>query len=269
MKEVTKTLTLNSGTEIPAVGFGTSRLSGIAREPILMALAAGYRHIDTATMYNTEEEIGAALAESGVARSEMFLTTKLHDRDQGYETTLAAVDVSLANLQTDYVDLYLVHWPNRESADTRKDTWRAMEEILASGKAKAIGVSNFDIELLEEMKGYATTMPAMNQIEFHPFLIPRETKEYCEKEGIAVTSYSPLTRSKHLDDSAIDSVAQKYGKSPAQILIRWNLQWGNVVIPRSASKAHIEENIAVFDFQLDESDMESLNALDRQESALR
>lgn len=269
MKDVQKTIMLNSGKEMPTVGFGTSRLSGIAREPILMALTAGYRHIDTATMYNTEEEIGAALAESGVARSELFLTTKLHDKDQGYDTTLAAIGLSLVNLQTDYVDLYLVHWPNRESADIRLETWRAMEEIQKSGKAKSIGVSNFDVELLEEMKGYASVVPAVNQVEFHPFLIPREIKEYCDAAGIVVTSYSPLTRSKHLDDSAIDAIAHKYGKSPAQILIRWNLQWGNVVIPRSASKAHIEENIAVFDFQLDESDMAALDALDRQESALR
>lgn len=260
---------------MPRIGLGVWKAAGQeATDAVTFALEAGYRLIDTAAIYGNETEVGQAIKESVVPRSEIFLTTKVWNDDQGYETTLQAMDASLQKLQTDYVDLYLVHWPyfNRDreegSLEKRRDTWKAMEEIVASGKAKAIGVSNYLVEHLEEMKTYATVFPAVNQIEVHPFWYRKELLDYCQSRDIVVENYSPLSRGMKLMDPRITAIAKQHGKSNAQILLRWGLQHDCVVIPKSVHQERIEENIAVFDFALSNEDMAALDALNENWSVI-
>lgn len=263
-------IVLNNGVEMPVIGFGVfkEKEGSEVINAVKWALGAGYRSIDTAKVYENEEGVGKAIRESGVPREEIFVTTKLWNTDQGYETTLKAIDESLAKLGMDFVDLYLVHWPTAsgdrvlfESINKREDTWRAMEEIYKSGKAKAIGVSNYMINHLEEMKDYAKVMPAVNQIELHPFLYNPELINYCEQNKIAVEAHSPLVHGARLDTPAIVEIAQKYGKSSAQVLLRWDLQHGWITIPKSTRKERIEENINIFDFELSPEDMKVLDGL--------
>lgn len=251
---------------MPRIGLGVyqSKEGREVKQAIAYALAAGYRHIDTAKIYGNEEGVGEAVHASGIPREDIFITTKLWNSDQGYDSALRAIDGSLARLSVEYVDLYLIHWPFTGSVvrgNKREETWKAMEEIYKAGKAKAIGVSNYTIKHLEEMRTYATVEPAVNQVEFHPFLYQKELLEYCEGRDIALEAYSPLMQGKHLMDEHISAIAQTYNKTNAQVLIRWSLQHGCIVIPKSVHKERIEENIDVFDFELKDADMRALDAL--------
>ena len=250
---------LNHGGPMPVLGLGVWNLHGPAAvRAVRHALDAGYRLIDTASMYGNEAEVGEAIRASGVPRDDVFVTTKVWNDEQGYERTLAACDASLRRLGLAYVDLYLVHWPEPRE---RKETWRAMERLLKVGKARAVGVSNYMVRHLDELKGSAV-VPAVDQIELHPFLQPHEAIEACNARGIVVEAYSPLARGRRLGDPAVKAVAAKHGKSPAQVLIRWGLQHGFVEIPKSAHPERIEENARVFDFALTAEDTKALDALD-------
>lgn len=257
---MTATITLRGDVPIPALGLGVYQVpSGEpTRGAVRHALASGYRHVDTARIYDNEEDVGTAIRESGVARDEVFVTTKLWNSDHGYDRALRAIDESLARLGLERVDLYLVHWPVK---GRRKETWRAMAKILADGKARAIGVSNFTVRHLEEIVD-AGPIPAVNQIELHPFLFPRDIVAFCEKHGIVVEAYSPLTRGQRLRDATVERIAKEVSRTPAQVLVRWGLQHGWVSLPKSARPERIEENANVFDFTLPEDAMKTLDALD-------
>lgn len=262
MKNVsTATLPLRSGGAIPQVGLGVwqSSRGATTKNAVLTALRAGYRHIDTARIYGNEADVGAAVRESEVPREEIFVTTKLWNEDQGFEEAQRAFDASLRRLGLDYVDLYLIHWP---VAGKRLDSWRALERIKASGRARAIGVSNFLVPHLEELLAAANEPPAVDQIEMHPFLQQRETRALCAKAAIVVEAYSPLTHGRKIDDPVIAAVAARVGRSPAQVLLRWGIEKGVVVLPKSTNEGRIIENADVFGFTLDAAAMESLDALD-------
>ncbi|MFI6938396.1 aldo/keto reductase [Streptomyces sp. NPDC050418] len=257
------TITLNNGVAMPQLGFGVWQVPDEeAAKAVATALEAGYRSIDTAAIYGNEEGTGRAIAGSGVAREELFVTTKLWNADQGYDSTLKAFDTSLAKLGLDYVDLYLIHWP-LPSKDLYVDTYKAFEEIYSSGRAKAIGVSNFTVENLERLLGETSVVPAVNQIELHPQLQQSELRALHAKHGIATEAWSPLGSGKGLlEVPTIVAIAQKHGRSPAQVVLRWHLQTGNVVIPKSVTPSRIAENIDVFGFELDAEDLTALAALD-------
>jgi diketogulonate reductase-like aldo/keto reductase len=255
------TLLLNSGARIPQVGLGVWQTPSGAttRQAVTAALKGGYRHVDTARIYGNEADVGAAVRESGVARAEVFVTTKLWNADQGYDSALRAFDASLKRLGLDYVDLYLIHWP---VAGKRLDSWRALERLHGDGRARSIGVSNFLVPHLEELLGKAKQVPAVNQIELSPFLQRRETRALCAKHGIVVEAYSPLTHGQRLDHPVVKDVARRVGRSVAQVLLRWGLQQGAVVLPKSTKPARIAENGALFDFTLDDRAMGELDALE-------
>lgn len=244
---------------------GSGRVSHEARrgagEAVGWALDAGYRHIDTASMYNNEATVGRAVRESDIPREEVFITTKLRNEDHGFERVVAALDESLERLDVGAVDLYLVHWPVE---GLRLDTWRAMEQILASGKARAIGVSNYMVRHLEELFSHKATLPAVNQIELSPYndRSRRAVVDVCREHGIQVEAYSPLTKAQKLRDPRLAQIADHYGKTPAQVLIRWSLQRGYVVIPKSTDRGRIRENAAVFDFHIVDRDMVTLEEFD-------
>lgn len=259
---------LNNGTKMPVIGLGTYKSEDGEQviNEIKWALDAGYRLIDTAKIYKNEEGVGKAIRESKIPRDEIFVTTKLWNTDQGYETGLKAIDDSLARLGLTYVDLYLVHWPTAsgdaiQSINKREETWRAMEEIYKSGKAKAIGVSNYTIAHLEEMKKYAKILLAVNQVEFHPFLYQSDLLNYCKQNNIVLEAYRPLRNGGTEGNIVIEKLANKYGKTSAQVLLRWSLQHGCVAIPKSVHKQRIEENISIFNFELSEEDMKLLDGL--------
>ncbi|GAA1511233.1 aldo/keto reductase [Streptomyces albidochromogenes] len=256
-------LTLNNGVEMPQLGFGVWQVpDDEAEKAVDTAIQAGYRSIDTAAIYENETGTGKAIAASGVAREELFVTTKLWNSEQGFDSTLRAFDASLAKLGLDYVDLYLIHWP-MPSKDTYLDTYRAFEKIYADGRAKAIGVSNFLPEHLERLIGETSVVPAVNQIELHPQLQQAASRAFHAQHGIATEAWSPLGQGKGLlDVPTVVAVARKHGKTPAQAVLRWHLQTGNVVIPKSVTPSRIEENIDVFDFELDADDLAAFAALD-------
>lgn len=255
-------LKLTDGRKIPQVGMGTWKISerSVYDKAFDAALKAGYRHFDTAQAYGNENLLGESWKRSGVERGELFITTKIGVVNFGHGRTKGTFEESLKNLQTDHVDLLLLHFP---VPLLRKGSWKALEEIKAEGKAKSIGVSNYTIRHLEEMKDYVTTMPAVNQVELHLFLQQPELIEYCRKHGITVEAYSPLAHGTPMDDETVASIAKKHDKSYAQIMIRWCVQKELVVIPKSATPARLEENIDVFGFELDAGDMEKLAALDK------
>lgn len=254
------TITLRGGAKIPVIGLGVYQNppGETTHRAVLDALALGYRHIDTARIYDNEEDVGRAVRASGVAREDVFLTTKLWNSDHGYDRTLRACEASLARLGVAYLDLFLVHWP---VARLRKDTWRAMVKLKDDGKCRAIGVSNFMVQHLEELFEASDVLPEVNQIELHPFLYPRDVIDLCEKHGIVVEAYSPLTRGERLGDRRIASIAKALGRTPAQVLVRWGVQHGWVSLPKSKRRARIEENAQVFDFEIPEEHMATLDGL--------
>ncbi|WTW81531.1 aldo/keto reductase [Streptomyces sp. NBC_00009] len=247
---------------MPQLGFGVWQVPDAeAEKAVATALEAGYRSIDTAAIYGNEEGTGKAVAASGIAREKLFVTTKLWNADQGYDATLRAFDASLDKLGLDYLDLFLIHWP-LPSKDSYVDTYKAFEKIYADGRAKAIGVSNFLPEHLERLLGETSIIPAVNQIELHPHLQQRAAREFHAEQGIATEAWSPLGQGKGLlEVPAIVAIAQKHGRTPAQVVLRWHVQLGNVVIPKSVTPSRIVENIDVFDFELDIEDIAAISAL--------
>lgn len=264
-------LELNNGNKMPVFGFGTWQLSEgrEAVDAITTVLEAGYRLIDTAKIYGNERSIGEAINASGIPREEIFVTTKLWTAEQGYDSALTAFDESLQRLGLDYIDLYLIHWPGHDSG-RRLDSWRAFEEIQANGRVKNIGVSNFMVNHLHELAAKSNTVPSVNQIEFHPFIYDKQAPvlEYCAKHNIVVEAYSPLARGRKVDDPRIGTIAEKHGKSNAQVMLRWALQHKTVPIPKSSHPGRIKENLDVFDFELTKQDMAELDSLGRGRSAL-
>jgi methylglyoxal/glyoxal reductase len=258
---MTSTAKLNNGTAIPRFGLGTflSEVGEATKNSVLWALEEGYRHIDTARIYNNETDVGEAIWESGISRSEIFVTTKVWNDDQGYDKTLQACDESLRRLGMDYVDLYLIHWP---VPVLRNETWKAMIKLQEMGKARAIGVSNFMIRHLNELLAQTDVVPAVNQVEISPFIQRKPLTEYCRKRGIVVEAYSTLSRGKRCSDERLEEIGQKYGKTPAQIALRWALQNDIVVIPKSVHKERIIENANIFNFEIFGADMAALAALD-------
>jgi diketogulonate reductase-like aldo/keto reductase len=258
---IASTVKLRGGVDIPVLGLGVFQAPAgeETKRAVRWALEAGYRHVDTARIYGNEADVGAAIRESGVPRDEVFVTTKLWNADHGYDKTRRAAAGSLARLGIERVDLYLVHWP---VAGLRLDTWRAMETLHAEGKARAIGVSNYMVRHLEELLGAARVPPAANQVELSPFLHPQELVRFCAANGIVIEAYSPLTRGRRLGHPAIVAAAKRHGRTPAQILIRWAIEHGFVVLPKSTRRERIEENARVFDFALGAEDMRVLDGLD-------
>jgi len=254
---IAKKFKLNDGRLIPQLGLGVwqTRAGPTCEAAVLAALEAGYRHIDTAAMYGNEESVGAAIRTSGITRENIFVTTKLWNSDHGNPER--ALETSLRKLKMNYVDLYLIHYPTRE----RHRSWRALEALQAGGKARSIGVSNFTIRHLNELLAGTKTVPAVNQVEFHPYLYQPELLDFCTSRGIALEAYSPLTTGARLKDPKLIAVAKKYSKSTAQILIRWALQHGLIVIPKSANRKRIFENADVFDFEINSEDMQLLDGL--------
>ncbi|OGU45648.1 MAG: glyoxal reductase, partial [Ignavibacteria bacterium GWB2_36_8] len=245
--DINSKLKLNNGIEIPRLGLGTyniTRKKDVDRA-IHSALEAGYRLIDTAAAYYNEREIGEAIKSSTVTREEIFITTKLDNSDHGYKSTFRAFEQSLSRLDTDYVDLYLIHWP---ISRRRNESWKAMEELLEKGKCKAIGVSNYMINHLEDLKKNSSVLPAVNQIEFNPFVFEREVKEYCQNLGVAVEAYTPIARGRKFKHQDIKRLSDKYGKTEAQVMLRWGIQHNVIVIPKSSSPERIKENADIFNF---------------------
>ncbi|MGW0683802.1 aldo/keto reductase [Streptomyces sp. NPDC002754] len=259
----TPEVTLNNGVTMPQLGFGVFQVpDDEAHAAVTSALEAGYRSIDTAALYENEKGTGRAIADFGLAREDVFVTTKLWNTEQGRDNALRAFDASLERLGMDYVDLYLIHWPV-PSRDKYVETWQAFEEILAGGRARAIGVSNFLPEHLDRLAAETSVGPAVNQIELHPRLQQSELRAYDAEHGIATEAWSPLGRGNGvLDDEIVTALARKHERSPAQIVLRWHLQLGNVVIPKSVTPARVRENIAVFDFELAADDMAALAGLE-------
>jgi diketogulonate reductase-like aldo/keto reductase len=255
-------ITLSDGNEIPQVGLGLWQVKDEAEfnQAFEAGVAAGYRHFDSAQAYGNEQMLGAAWKESGLGRSDIWITTKIAVEHFGHKHALSSFGDSLKNLQTDYVDLILLHFP---VPVLRKKSWTALEEIKAAGQAKSIGVSNYTIKHLEEMKKYAQEMPAVNQVELHVFLQQPELIKYCREHNIAVEAYSPLAHAKSMDEPAIAEIAKKHGKSYAQVMLRWCLQTELIVLPKSVTPSRIQENIDLFDFELDADDMQHLTTLNK------
>lgn len=259
------TFTLNNGYEIPKLGFGTYLAKDKTLiESVKIAINSGYRLIDTAAFYNNESALGFAIKDSEINRHELFITSKVWNTDRGYKQTKLAFEKSLNNLKLDYLDLYLIHWPaNKKQFSNAKEinaqTWKAMEELYLEGKIKAIGLSNFLPHHIEELKETAKIMPMVNQIEFHPGFAQVELVKYCQKNNIIVEAWSPLGRSDSLNNKTIKSLSRKYDKTPAQIILRWIVQQNIIPLPKSTTPSRIIENIDIFDFELDNDDIELIN----------
>lgn len=254
------TVKLDNGVEMPVLGLGVyqSPPGKITQNAVRWALKLGYRLIDSARIYGNESDVGEAIRASNIPRREIFVTTKLWNSDQGYESTLRAFDSSLRRLGLDYLDLYLIHFPVPE---VRAESWRAMEEILRNGKCRAVGVSNFMTNHLDDLLDQSDLVPAVDQVEFHPFLYQKPLLEYCRKHGIHIEAYSPLARAEKLKHPVIVAIAAKHSKTAAQVMIRWGLQHGLSVIPKSVREERIRENSQVFDFQLSDEDMQRMDSL--------
>ena len=257
---VEKFMLLSNGVKIPSIGFGTYK-SGDDEETakiIKNALNLGYKMIDTASFYNNEVGIGNGIKESGIDRKDIFIVTKLWNDDHGYDKTIEAFNKSLNNLQVDYIDLYLIHWPNKLNAET----WRAFEHLYETGKVKAIGVCNFKVAHLEELKKTAKIMPMVNQVEIHPFSTKNNIINYCKDNNIKVVAWSPISRGRVLSNDLMIDLSQKYKKSIVQIVLRWHMQKGVIPIPKSSNENRIKENIDIFDFEISSEDMKAIDSLD-------
>jgi diketogulonate reductase-like aldo/keto reductase len=257
-------VTLNNDVVMPQIGLGVwqAKDGQEVETAVSTALQCGYRLIDTAAVYGNETGVGRAIAASGIPREEIFVTTKVWNADQGYEQTLAAFHKSLERLGMDYVDLYLIHWPV-PAKDKYVDTWKALEKLYSDGKVKAIGVSNFTVEYLERLMNESTVIPAVNQIELHPYLSQKKLRDYCAQHDIAVESYSPIggAGGNLLNEPILKEIGERYGKSPAQVVLRWHIQNDLIVIPKSVTPERIAQNIDIFDFELDDSDMNRIDQM--------
>jgi methylglyoxal/glyoxal reductase len=251
---------LNNGVLIPRLGLGVyqSPPGQVTQRAVEYALKIGYRHIDTARIYNNETDVGTALRKSGIKREDVFITTKLWNSDHGYESALRACNESLRRLGLKYLDLYLIHWPVPE---IRNESWQALAQLLKDGKCRSIGVSNYTIQHLTELLEDAEVIPMVNQVEFSPFLYQKQLLDYCEKNKIQLEAYSPLTQGEKLNHPRIVQIAKKHNKTPAQVLIRWSLQHNLVTIPKSVREERIRENSQVFDYNLTNEDMRILDSL--------
>jgi 2,5-diketo-D-gluconate reductase A len=258
-------ITLNNGVEIPQLGFGVFQIEPEnTKKATLDALDVGYRHIDTAEMYGNEKEVGQAVRESGLDRGDVFVTSKLNNGFHAYDDALKAFDQTLADLDIDYLDLFLVHWPLPTVGDF-VETWRAMEKIYEGGKVRAIGVSNFQPTHLRRIHGETNVTPAVNQVEIHPYLTNEEVRAFDTEHGIATEAWSPIAQGKVLDDPTIVRIAQNLGKTPAQVTLRWHIQRGDIVFPKSVTRSRVEENFDLFDFELSGTDMTDITALNKDE----
>jgi 2,5-diketo-D-gluconate reductase A len=261
-------LKLNDGNEIPQLGFGVFQIDpDEAVEAITTALEIGYRHIDTAEMYGNEREVGEAVRGSSLDRSEVFITSKLNNNAHDPDEARRAFDGTLEQLGYDHVDLFLIHWP----LPTRYDgdfvsTWRTMEEFKADGRARSIGVSNFEVDHLDRLAAETDVAPAVNQIELHPYFQNREVEAYLREHGIATEAWAPIAQGKVLDDPTINEIAEKLGRTPAQVVLRWHIQHGRIVFPKSVTPERMRENFELFDFALEPGDAEAIDALDRGEA---
>ena len=259
------TIALNNGVVIPQLGFGVYQITpDDTRQATLDALEVGYRHIDTAEMYGNEKQVGEAVSASGLARSEVFVTSKLNNGFHARDAALRAFDGTLDALGFDYLDLFLIHWP-LPSIGNFVDTWKAMQEISESGRVRAIGVSNFQEKHLQRLFDETSIVPAVNQIEVHPYLAQDTLRAFNTAHGIMTEAWSPIAQGTVLDDEVIVSIAEKVDKSPAQVTLRWHIQRGDIVFPKSVTRSRVEENFAIFDFELSDDDMRSITELDRNE----
>ncbi|WNB91299.1 aldo/keto reductase [Bacillus sp. NEB1478] len=260
IKSLQDTTVLHNGVEMPWFGLGVFKVEEGQEviNSVKWAIEAGYKSIDTAAIYKNEEGVGQAIKESGVSREELFITTKVWNKDQGYESTLAAFETSLEKLGLEYLDLYLVHWPVKGKY---KETWRALEKLYKDGKVKAIGVSNFKVHHLEDILADCEVKPMVNQVEYHPRLSLKDLLTFCKENQIQMEAWSPLMQGELLDEPTLVELADKYGKSVAQVILRWDLQNGVVTIPKSVKQHRIVENADIFDFELSVDDMAKIDAL--------
>ena len=259
---LTQSLTLNNGIQMPILGLGVYKSAEHTKASVLAALEAGYRHIDTAAFYMNEKEVGEAIRESGIPREEIFITTKLWNDDQRNGCQREAFEKSMELLGLDYLDLYLIHWPVK---DCFVKSWNIMEEYQQAGRIRSIGVSNFHMQHLMELMAHSKTVPVINQVECHPYLSQQPLRSFCNKLGIQVTAWAPLGRTNVFGDPVIQELAAKYGKTPAQIILRWEIQNNIIVIPKSVHKERIISNSQIFDFELAAEDMAMMNALNKNE----
>ena len=257
--KIDSTVKLHNGVEMPIFGLGTWALKGEnCIQAISWAIEMGYRLIDTAALYGNEKEIGKAIEESNIPREQLFITSKVWNSDQGYENTLRAFEKSLKRLKMSYLDLYLIHWP---VTGLRNDTWKALQKLYENDRVRAIGVSNFTIQHIDELLNITSLTPMVNQVEFSPFLYQKNLLEYCNSKNIQLEAYCPLTRGSRFNDPTLKAISLKYHKGVPQILIRWGLQHKIIEIPKSGNKQHIKENSDVFNFELNANDMNQLDAL--------
>lgn len=261
-KSLQGTVLLHNGVKMPYFGLGVYKVEegNEVIDSVKTALEVGYRAIDTAALYENEEGVGKAIKASGIPRKEIFVTTKVWNTDHGYEKTLKAFDKSISKLGLDYVDLYLIHWPGK---DTFLDTWRALEKLYRDGRVRAIGVSNFKPHHLQTLMEHSEEKPVINQVELHPYFQQKELREFCKQHDIVVEAWSPLGRGQVLDDPVLAEIGKKYGKTPAQVTLRWHLQNDIVIIPKSVTPSRIKENADIFDFELTAEDMEQIDQLDK------
>ncbi|MET9974735.1 aldo/keto reductase [Streptomyces microflavus] len=258
-------ITLNNGVTIPQLGFGTFQIPPEeTRETTLAALESGYRHIDTAEMYGNEREVGQAVRDSGLNRTDVFVTSKLNNDAHQHDDALRAFDRTMEELGLEYLDLFLIHWPLPGSGDF-VETWKALEEIYRSERTKAIGVSNFQPNHLRRLLAGSTVVPTVNQVEVHPYLTQEEVRAFGAEHDIATEAWSPIAQGKVLSDPAITRIAERVGKSTAQVTLRWHLQRGDIIFPKSVTRKRIEENFELFDFELTEGDIGEISALNRNE----
>ena len=257
------TITLNDGTEIPQLGLGTYQIPPAdTAEATLRALEIGYRHIDTAQMYRNEAEVGEGVRRSGVDRDDVFVTSKLDNDAHGHDEALAAFDRTMDRLGLGYLDLFLIHWPMAASTDM-VGTWRAFEEIQASGRVRSIGVSNFEIEHLQQLFDETEIVPSVNQIELHPYFAQSQLRSFGDEHGIVTEAWSPIARGDILDDPVVIGIADAIGRTPAQVVLRWHLQSGNVIFPKTVHLDRMRENFEIFDFELDPDVLQRIDELDR------